>query len=190
MRRESFKRMIWEKTEEWRWNKPDNAMKQAIACYDFDADVDAALDVMTDNELEAAILHEIGEIKAGKQLPDWGEMMMQIVYTQAEIMARAVRDHLADLNSTLPALLQQNNTASIHFYFANLTSMRKLIFPMLEQAYKNWLPENDTTTLYAAVEQGQKHWLDIARQMLALSCATGTESLSHDIEALVKNNHL
>ena len=38
VRRESFRRLIWEKLEEWRWHKLDNPMGRAIAHYDFDAD--------------------------------------------------------------------------------------------------------------------------------------------------------
>ena len=147
IRRESFKRMLWEKTEEWRWNQPQNAMAQAMACYDFNHDVEAALTRMTDNELESAILHEIGEIRAGENLPGWSEMMQDISYTQAEIMARAVRDHLADAISTLPALLENNMDASIHFYFANLTNMRKHIMPSLQAAYLSWRDNGDSAPL-------------------------------------------
>ena len=101
IRRESFKRMIWEKTEQWRWSKPRNAMAHAIACYDFDNDLHGALDEMTDNELEAAILHEIGEIRAGESLPGWQAMMSQLMFTQAEIMARAARRSAGSLDSFL-----------------------------------------------------------------------------------------
>jgi hypothetical protein len=121
IRRESFKRLIWEHTDEWRWNKPENAMARAIRCYDFENDIDNALSNMTNNELDAAILHEIGEIQAGEKLVGWQQMMSDITFTQAEIMARAVRDHYADTLHTLPTLIENNNRASIHFYFANLT---------------------------------------------------------------------
>ena len=188
MRRESFKRLIWERTEEWRWNQPDNAMAKAIACYDFDNDIETALDQMTDNELEAAILHEIGEIKAGEYLPGWHDMMTHISFTQAEIMARAVRDHLADMLSTLPALLQQNHTASIHFYFANLTSMRKLIFPSLQSAYEDWLDSKDTGLLNDTIRSGEQHWIDVAQKMLQIH--RQNDNVSDKITALVKDNHL
>jgi len=123
IRRESFRRLIWEKTEEWRWNRPDNAMARAMRCYDFESDMETSLNQMTDNELESTILHEIGEIKAGGLLPDWSDMMSDILFTPAEIMARSVRDNLADSISTLPRLLEDNNEASIHFYFSNLPFM-------------------------------------------------------------------
>jgi hypothetical protein len=189
IRRESFKRMLWEKIEEWRWNQPQNAMAQAMACYDFENDVEAALARMTDNELEAAILHEIGEIKAGADLPGWSEMMHDISYTQAEIMARAVRDHIADAISTLPALLENKMEASIHFYFANLTQMRKHIMPSLQTAYLSWRDIGDSAQLQQLAKLSHTHWQKIAAQMLALHKQHGKECHTY-IEALVEEHHL
>lgn len=186
IRRESFKRMIWERTEEWRWNRPANAMARAIACYDFDTDVDQALDAMTASEIDAAILHEIGEIQAGETLPGWQEMMQAISFTQAEIMARAVRDHYADTLHTLPALLGEQRAASIHFYFANLTSMRKHLFPSLMQAYQHWCEHGELRPLQKQVDSALDHWRSLARQMLAIhhDIPDGREC-ARRIEALV-----
>lgn len=189
IRRESFKRMIWEKIEAWRWNKPENAMALALRCYDFDNEMEASLEAMTNNELESAVLHEIGEIKAGRVLPGWSEMMLDISFTQAEIMARAVRDHLADAISTLPTLIEQNNRASIHFYFGNLTSMRKHIFPSLQAAYQQWQTSNNIEPLKQAVKNSQNHWQNIATQMLSLH-NQHKEKCSTYIESLVNANHL
>ena len=189
IRRESFQRMIWEKIETWRWNKPENAMAQAMRCYDFDNALEASLQAMTDNELESAVLHEIGEIKAGEQLPGWADMMHDISFTQAEIMARAMRDHLADALSTLPALIEQNKQASIHFYFGNLSHMRLHIFPSLQAAYQQWQTSNDISPLEQAVKNGLGHWQNIATQMLSLH-NQHQEKCSPHIEALVNSNPL
>lgn len=189
IRRESFKRMIWERTEEWRWNQPKNAMANAMACYNFDKDIEDALSHMTDNELESAVLHEIGEIKAGEDLTGWHEMLQDISYTQAEIMARAVRDHLADAISTLPALLDKQQDASIHFYFANLTNMRKHIMPSLQNAYQHWRESGSNAQLLALVSHSYEHWHKIAQQMLALHSTHGKQC-QLPIENLVKDNHL
>ncbi|MDH5612381.1 MAG: hypothetical protein OEY66_08005 [Gammaproteobacteria bacterium] len=189
IRRESFQRMIWEKIETWRWNKPENAMAAAMRSYDFEHELENSLEAMTNNELESAILHEIGEIKAGEQLQGWGEMMQDISFTPAEIMARAVRDHLADALSTLPALIEQNNQASIHFYFGNLTNMRKHIFPSLQAAYQQWQTSNDISPLKQAVKNSLGHWQNIATLMLSLH-NRHQEKCSLHIEALINANHL
>ena len=189
IRRESFRRMLWEKLETWRWNKPQNAMASAIGCYDFDHDLETALDAMTDHELEAAVLHEIGEIRAGETLPGWGEMITALAFTKAEIMARAVRDHLADAISTLPALIEQQQRASIHFYFANLTNMRKLIFPALLDAYLQWAANGNVDVLNRLVDTSAQHWQRVAEQMLALHRQYG-ENSHERIEQLVDENYL
>lgn len=189
IRRESFKRFIWERTEEWRWNKPDNAMAKAIQCYDFDNNTETALSEMTENELNAAILHEIGEIKAGQQLTGWHQMMTDISFTQAEIMARAVRDHYADAIHTLPRLIETDNHASIHFYFANLNNMRKHIFPSLMQTYHQWCESNDLSAIIATVSSAADHWYSIAREMIELH-QQDSECCNVKIEALVSNNHI
>jgi len=189
IRRESFKRLIWERTDEWLWNKPENAMARAIRCYDFDNDLEVALTSMTDNELDAAVLHEIGEIQAGKNLAGWQQMMSDITFTQAEIMARAVRDHYADTLHTLPTLIENDNHASIHFYFANLTNMRKHIFPSLMDAYDRWCDSQNINCIERIVSSSLNHWQNIAEQMLALH-QQGAEQCSVRIEALVKQHHI
>lgn len=189
IRRESFRRMIWERTDEWRWNKPENAMARAIRCYDFDNDLEGSLNAMSDNELDAAILHEIGEIQAGETLPGWHDMMTDISFTQSEIMARAVRDHYADSLQTLPRLLENANHASIHFYFANLTNMRKHIFPSLMQAYTQWCDSHDSGVLETTIERAREHWQQMSQDMLALHQQNAGEC-SARIEALVESGHL
>ena len=189
IRRESFKRMIWERTDEWRWNRPENAMARAIRCYDFDNDLDGALTEMTDNELDAAVLHEIGEIQAGETLPGWQQMMSDISFTQAEIMARAARDHYADMLHTLPTLLESNNHASMHFYFANLTNMRKHIFPSLVSAYNQWCINKDISLIENTVTKALAHWQSICEQILALH-QQDPEHCSAKIETLVNENHI
>ena len=67
-------------------------MSRAFACYDFDKDIDLALEQITDNEVEAAVLHEIGELRAGELLGEqWHHMLAAMPRSQAEIMARACR---------------------------------------------------------------------------------------------------
>ena len=189
IRRESFKRLIWEHTDTWRWSKPENAMARAIRCYDFDNDLESALSKMTDNELNAAVLHEIGEIQAGEDLDGWHQMMSDISFTKAEIMARAVRDHYADTLHTLPTLIKNNSQASIHFYFANLTNMRKHIFPSLMQAYDKWCENKDISTIEQMAVLSLNHWKGIAEQMLALHQQDASQC-SVRIEALVDDNHI
>ncbi|WP_295878521.1 Sfum_1244 family protein [uncultured Thiohalocapsa sp.] len=169
LRRESLRRMLWEKLESWRWNRPDNALGRAFACYDFDADLEGALDAMTDREIDNALLHEQGEYEAGRLLDDaaWNAMLADVVGTPAELAARAVRDHLADALVTLPRLAEQADAPALHFYVGNLNNMRKHLFPGLTTAYDAWRTGGDTEPLASVAETGRTHWLALGREMLA-----------------------
>lgn len=169
VRRESLRRLLWEKLEGWRWRRPDNALGRAFACYDFDARLEAALEQMADAELELVLLHERGEHRAGKLLgPQWNEMLLDLLATPAELMARAVRDHLADCLQTLPFLARLERPPSIHFYVGNLTGMRKELFPALLSAYGQWQGGGDRSRLQALAETGVGHWQRVAGSMLQL----------------------
>ena len=176
VRRESLRRMLWEKVEEWRWNKPANAMQNALDCYDFDNAVEQSLDAMTDNELQSAILHEIGEVRAGELLgSDWEAMLVTMPHSKAEIMVRAVRDHLADALSTLPGLLSGTNTASLHFYVANMANIRKDLFPELMTAYEIWTVTGATQALEQLTGEATAHWQKLAEEMLGIYREQGPE---------------
>jgi len=188
IRRESLRRMLWEKIEEWRWNRPVNAMQRAIDCYDFDNAPEVALEQMTDRETRSLLLHEIGEIMAGEELGSgWEAMLSELPHCKAELMMRAVRDHLADALSTLPGLLDEAEPASLHFYFANLTSLRKMLFPSLLDAYAHWEQTGRTDRLEQRTEAGRSHWMSLAQEIVALN-GVREGDLQHEITALVENN--
>ena len=177
IRRESLRRMLWEKLESWRWSRPDNALGRAFSCYDFEQDTDATLDEMAEHEIELVILHEKGECEAAGILGEgWQEMLVDLAYTPAELIARAVRDHLADCLSTLPALSSLDRPSSFHFYIGNLGGMRNEIFPGLNDAYQKWHEEGDYSPLMHLAETGRRHWEDIAQRILSLHAQLGTEA--------------
>lgn len=189
IRRESLRRMLWERLEEWRWHKNEGAMARALAYYDFDDDLDNALDQMTDHEADVLMQHEIGEIHAGKALgEDWHNMLMSMPRSVAEFMARAIRDHIADCYQTLPTLIKQNRLASIHFYFGNFQGMRKKIYPSLTKAYQQWHETDDINYLIDAVQHGHQHWSQIAQQILSIY--RDGEDTEQRIVNLVENNLL
>jgi hypothetical protein len=186
VRRESVRRMLWEKVEEWNWKPQENALSRAMGDYGFERDPEGALEVMTDRELQFVVLHELGEGLAGKQLGvQWADMMSVIARRRAELYARAIRDHIADCNSTLPGLFEMQHPASVHFYFANFKGMRKTLFPQLEQAYQVWQEHSDTQPLKQAIQWGQTYWSELAEGMLQLfrknkeSCAPAIEEMVH-----------
>lgn len=169
IRKESMRRLLWEKLETWRWNRPDNAIGRAFACYQCEDDLDNALTEMTECELENVLQHEIGEIEAGKILgPEWKNLLYSLPHSKVSIMLRAIRDHLADAMVTLPAILEVQHPASLHFYFGNLNNMRKALFPSLNQAYDQWHQTGSLEELIKLTALSKKHWLDLCLKILEI----------------------
>ena len=177
LRRESLRRYLWEKYESWLWSRPANAMAEAIAHYPFETALDAALDQMTEAEMAAIEAHERGEYQAGLDLGDaWERMLMDISMTPAELVARAVRDHLADCTHTLPMLVSHGRDASLHFFLGNLGAMRKQLFPGLQTAYARWRDGGDRAVFASLADQGAGHWRTVAMQLLTLHERHGADS--------------
>ena len=190
VRRESVRRMIWEKIEEWRWNRYENAMGRAIENFDLGGDIETALDAMTDTVLDALLLHEKGEVLAGKILgPDWEQMLAGLPRSQTELMVRAVRDHLADALSTLPGLVADGSDAALHFYFANLPNMHKHLFPALQRAYRDWANGGRRSAIEALVPTSENHWSTLAGRILDIY-RSYPDDFSTRLQTLVEDNKL
>jgi len=169
LRRESLRRYLWEKYESWLWTRAENAMARAVACYPFERALERALDSMVEAEMSVIEAHERGEYQAGLDLGDaWEPMLLDLALTPAELMARAVRDHLADCTHTLPMLIEPGREPSLHFFMANLDAMRRQLFPSLETAYREWLTSGDRSGLADLIGRAAGHWRELAARMLVL----------------------
>ena len=190
IRKESLRRLLWEKLETWRWNRPDNALGHAFACYEVENDLENALDAMTEHEVENIMLHEIGEIEAGKILgAEWEELLFELPHSRLALHLRAIRDLLADHLSTLPALLEHKQAPSIHFFFGNLTNLRKDLAPKLMQAYQHWLDTNSYKQLEEMINQGQNHWLNVCNEVLKIK-RQANENALETIEKMIELHRL
>lgn len=169
IRRESVRRALWERLEEWRWRRLEPAAMRALAGCDLETDTEGALERLAEREAETMILHEVGEARAGELLGDgWGDLMQGVGRTPAEPVARAVRDLLADCLSTLPALIARPDPGALHFYFATFDAPRRQLFPEALEAYGGFLRGGDTGPLGRVVAEGRERWTAIARGWLAL----------------------
>jgi hypothetical protein len=169
LRRDALRRWLWDKIEVWGVRKADGALKAALGCYGYAADAEQALERMSEQEAETLILHELGEAMAEPLFgPAWRDLIASFKGRRAEILARAVRDNLADCLSTLPRLLEGGAAGSIHFFFANFEGMRSRLFPLLAQAYSGWRESGDPAPLRDAAQAGAAHWLEAAQRLLRL----------------------
>ncbi len=185
LRRESLARWCWEKFEAFSLRPhPGTAMHATVLAYGLDRGFEQALPRWLEEQAEVMLLHEIGERQAGDWLgPAWAALRLSLASRRAELYARAVRDHLADLVVTLPTLLARDAQASLHMWFASYDGLREQLFPGLKRAYQAWRDGDGGAALQAAAQAGRLHFEALARSALGLHAQWGADA-SARIEAL------
>lgn len=167
LRTDAIRRFLWTKYEEWSYKERDSALGRAFAAYGVEDDLDAGLDRMMEGETEAMILHEVGEARAEPLLgTEWPALLGRLSTRHAEVLLRAVRDHLADALVTLPTLIEREAIGALHFYMANLSGQRRALYPALVEAYARWLQDGRLEGLAACVARGQAHWQAVAARIV------------------------
>jgi hypothetical protein len=196
VRRESLRQWLREKAEGWDVKQQDGAIKSALLAYGFDVDPQAAIERMTDGEIETLVLHEEGEIAAGRLLGcAWSSKLESFTGRRAELLARAVRDNLADCLVTLPGLLQRGTENSLHFWFSTFDGLRRELFPRLVEAYARKVGADAlcvpgiplrgqvTAILLDAAAAGCVHFAALGVRLLDMD-EPGIEALSHQPAAI------
>lgn len=174
LRQESLQRWLWEKYEAWTLRRPAGAFQAALDACGHAADGPLAVQRMAQAQGETLILHELGEQRAGALLgPAWPALRQALDDRRIDLQLRALRDLLADCLLTLPTLLERQDPASLHFWFANFEGLRATLFPGLAQAYAAWCAGDGGQALRAAVARGTPHWTSLCQQVLALHRAQG-----------------
>ncbi|MFZ0255916.1 MAG: Sfum_1244 family protein [Gammaproteobacteria bacterium] len=185
VRRESLRRSIWELIEEWQWTRHEGPMRRAVKDYAFERDPQAALERITDDQVTTVVFHEMGEAMVAQRFGEaWEQMLVTVAGSPAELIARAVRDHLADCLVTLPRLLDKGQAPPVHFYFAGLRGMRRQLFPEAVAAYEQWVSKRTLSPLQAVLRQGSERFGALSELMLELRQEDAAQ-LARAIEDLV-----
>lgn len=180
LRRESMARWLWEKFEVFGLKRAEGPFKSVAEAYGLERDFLGGLPRLLDEQGETLILHEIGEHRAGRRLgPAWDTMRLALDDRRAELLLGALRDQLADLGTTLPALLARGNPASVHFWFAGYEGLRRQLFPGLAEAYRAWGAGDGGAALRQACAAGTGHFEALAGRALALHHEHGTAAGRH-----------
>jgi hypothetical protein len=116
------------------------------------------LDAVVDEEMEAIIHHEVGELQ--KNHLD-REIMQKLSNffpgSVVDFVARAVQDVLADTHELgmLGYILRERKEASLCFYMSYLDGLRQLLFPEIGDAILRFLHNGDWETVARAVAAGR-----------------------------------
>lgn len=189
LRRESMARACWERYEAFRLRPaPGSAFAAVVRAYGFDDGFEAALPRWLDDHTEVALLHELGEHRAGRVLgPPWSAMRAGLRSRRAELLVGAVRDHLADFDTTLPSLMARRAGASLHAWFAAYEGLREALYPALGGAYRAWRAGDGGRQLGRAIERGRAHFTALATRLLTLHAEAG-DAAPAAIEALLASD--
>jgi hypothetical protein len=106
-------------------------------------------------QMNVYIHHEVGEIKdTGFDRAIWREVISEFPHTPVEIIARVVKDVLADTNpyGTLPHIIKEKNIAALSFYVAFRGSMAKTLFPDFEISFWTFTKSTVWEEISASVE--------------------------------------
>jgi hypothetical protein len=180
LRRESMARWCWERTEAHAARpRPGSALHAMLACYglgrDF-RDFEGGLPRWIDDQCETAVWHEVGEHRLSQRwgaawdelraaaAPPSGEAAAQAV--RADTLVRTLRDQLADLGVTLPALLAWGEPGPLHAWFAGYDGLREASFPALGLGYRAWRDGDRGLLLQRLVAHGRRHFEDLAATLL------------------------
>lgn len=182
LRRESMARWCWERTEAHAMRpRPGTAMHAMLAHYGLGRDFGAGLPRWLDDQCETAAWHEIGEHRLGARWgARWGELREAVrrvgaeaggasegsgaggggqggapaVSLRGDALVRALRDLLADLGVTLPALLARSEPGPLHAWFAGYEGLREASFPALAEGYRAWRGPADAGSAVGAHGDG------------------------------------
>lgn len=190
LRKESLRRMIWERVQEWQFHPSDNPMGRALSHYPLDEDLEGSLDALVEDQMMTFLKHEIGEVRAGEGIAEsWQALISAVAGSRAELELRVVRDNLADVLETLPYLLSSGGPRLLHFYFATFSPMRREMFPALHSAYQDWVGSADPAKLELAVSEGRSHWRKVIDRAIEIH-QQSPEKLSEVISHLIAESCL
>jgi hypothetical protein len=108
-------------------------------------------------EVETFMYHELGELRDmvfEKEI--WRKVIATFPHTPIELLARTVKDLLADTNEfgTLRHIVRESKTASLGFYVAFLDGFRKVLFPELEISFREFEESGDWSVITEAITTG------------------------------------
>jgi hypothetical protein len=188
LRQAALARWLWERFEAHGLRAAEGPFHHLAVAQGLhgNAEFNAALPRLQDELSEVLLLHEMGEWRAGRRLGGaWSALRMaQAGNRRAELRLRAVRDHLADLGTTLPTLLAQGHATPLQFWFAGFEGHREALFPGLKRAYAAWHQGDGGAALQQAAAAGLVHFRSLADDLLALH-GQRAEEAGGDIAAAI-----
>ncbi len=123
---------------------------------------------ISESELETYVYHELGEIEDTVFDRDtWRGIIATFPHTPIELLARTVKDLLADTNDLgrLRYIARERRAASLGFYAAFLDGLRKELFPEFIKAFKRFTQTRNWDVIEHAISAGFNTGKRLAKTM-------------------------
>jgi hypothetical protein len=176
VRMDAARRLLWGKFDELRSKKTPCTLSFAFARYGItreekpSEEADFKLSSIAYSEVEAYIRHEIGEAYEGKKLgEEWKLLLAETSDRKSELLIRGVKDLLSDTSEKgmLRHIIQNQRAGSLGFYIVFLGGYRKLLFPEISTAFRQFLETGEWALIEDARRAGYAKAGDYAEQMLS-----------------------
>lgn len=177
LRREALARWLWERVELATLRPTPGPWRTVVDGFGLH---DARGFASAQSSLVEALMpmlewHERGEHRVAQRLePRWAAMRQALRQHPADAGVRAVRDLLADLETTLPALLDRGAAMALHGWFSALDGWREQLCSTLRAGYAAWCNGDEGRALRAQARDGARHFALLADELLALHRRDGT----------------
>jgi len=174
IRRESGEHFLWNQIVYLR-NSGRPALAFALRAHGLKDDhpktLQENLTALFADEMDTYIHHELGElIDSTFDATLWREMIAAFPHSPIELLARTVKDLLADTHEygTLPHIVRNKKRASLGFYAAFLDGFRKVVFPEILEAFHEFLNREEWPHIEKAISSGRNTALRFAQTMSSL----------------------
>ena len=115
------------------------------------------LDHIAKIEAEVYVHHELGELQENSFDQDiWREIIAAYPHTPIELLARTLKDILADTNphGTFQFILKKRKLSSLAFYVAFMEGLTKKLFSVMTDAFEAFLETENWSVIETAVAAG------------------------------------
>jgi len=134
-------------------------------------DIRRSLDKILAVQMDSYIYHELGEIRDTVFETDvWREVIASFTRTPIELLARNVKDLLADTNEygSLHRVIEKKNLAALSFYVAFQDGLQRELFPELKTAFDEFIVAHSWSIIEQSVSVGFNRAKQYARTITAI----------------------
>lgn len=167
VRKDALRRWLWTQVEGSQRRAREDALAQALRLQP-GSDLAERVAALAERQTESLVLHELGELHAGRLLgAQWESMLAALSDRRAELVARAVRDLLADTLVTLPRLIEREDIGALHAWFAQFDGLRRSLAPALAALHPGPFDASHLRALGDEAARQRDHWQEVALRLLA-----------------------